>query len=312
MPNGERGKVSAVGTSAGRIACREEGGSGPGLLFLHGSSFSKEVFDPLMREPSLAGFRRVAIDLPGHGESEDAADPACTYNVRGLARVVGEVVDGLSMEGCVLLGWSLGGDVAMELLDPGTPVGGVALVGAPPVPAGILGKLRGYTLTGALLAAKPKFSRAEALRFEGQCIGPTSDGRFVDILRRTDPMMRPHLARSALFGKGADQQRAVRASGLPVWLVAGERDPLLRIPYVRRFRASRLHGGEPWIVPAAGHAPFLDDVSGFAERLADFVRASETARGSPCADGSVPSTPDDRPASGKGALRRADDALDGL
>ena len=270
-----------VRTSAGRISFIAEGSSDRCLLLLHGSSFSKEIFYPLMQQPCLAEIRRVAIDLPGHGNSDDASDPARTYTVPGFAAVVREVVAELCLEGCVILGWSLGGEIAMEFLGGEPIVSGVALVSAPPVPAGILGKLRGYTLTGALLARKPRFSPAQALRFERQCIDASSDGRFVEALRRTDPHMRPELAKAAFIISGKVQRDAVQSTDLPVWIVAGEADPLLRIAYVRQLRARSIYGGAPWIVPDAGHAPFLDRVDEFAGRLSDFVHLAVDGNSGP-------------------------------
>lgn len=269
--------VVFVDTSAGRVCCRESGTGEGRLLLLHGSSFSKDVFVPLSRHPALCGFRIVAIDLPGHGQSEDARDPVATYRISGFASVVSEIVSALRLQDCVVLGWSLGGDIAMEFFQREPAVLGLALVGAPPVPAGIFGKLRGYTLTGARLAAKPEFSREDALRFERQCIRSTSDGRFVGDLMRTDPRMRPQLARSAFADRHRDQRRAFRASTKPVWLVAGAEDPLVRISYLRKLGRFCAEGREPWIVPGAGHAPFLDYPDAFATRLAHFARAAVPA-----------------------------------
>lgn len=261
-----------VETSAGKIACRERGTGGSSVLLLHGSGFSKEVFRPLMGHAALAGNRVVAMDLPGHGQSENAREPALTYRISGFAVVVREVMVARALQGCVLLGWSLGGDVAMEFLAGEPVISGLALVGAPPVPAGILGKLRGYTLTGVTLAAKPRMTNAEAARFERYCIGTSSDGRFVQDLQRTDPMMRPHLARSTFTRLGGSQRNAVLSTELPVWLVAGAEDPLVRLSYLRRFGTHCPEGSKPWIVPNAGHAPFLDNPDEFAARFADFIR----------------------------------------
>lgn len=274
MPSDDGETTVLVDTSAGRICCRVKGSGGSAVVLLHGSSFSKEVFEPLMNHPALAGLRLMAMDLPGHGQSEDAGDPVLAYRVPGFAAVVGEVLSALRLEGCVLLGWSLGGEVAMEFLRGTHIVRGVVSVSAPPVPAGILGKLRGYTLTGALLASKASFTRAEAMRFERQCIGRTADGRFVATLQRTDPRMRPQLARSALADAGRSQRDTFRSTRLPVWLVAGDEDPLVRISYVRSLRGSCADGRALWTVPGAAHAPFLDSPDEFAARLANFVGAA--------------------------------------
>ena len=285
-----------VETSAGKVCCREKGSGERSLLLLHGSSFSKRVFELLMSDPALAGIRLVAIDLPGHGHSEDASDPRLTYSVSGFAGVVREILAARGLGGCVLLGWSLGGDIAIELLDGEPMVRGVALVSAPPVPWGILGRLRGYTLTGAFLAAKAKFTRAEALRFEAQCIGSSSDGRFIGDILRTDERMRPQLARSFIKVSGRDQRKVLRRAGLPVWLIAGDRDPLVRVAYLRKLRRDTAVGPEPFIAPDAGHAPFLDSPHEFAVRLAEFVRAADDKTPSRRTGGDVASKVDAKPA----------------
>jgi pimeloyl-ACP methyl ester carboxylesterase len=261
-----------VETSAGTIACCERGSGESSVLLLHGSGFSKAVFKPLMSHPALAGYRVVAMDLPGHGQSENARQPALTYRISGFAAVVREVLVARALEGCVMLGWSLGGDIAMEFLAGELAISGLAVVGAPPVSAGILGRLQGYTLTGVSLAAKPKMTMAEAMRFESYCVGRSADGRFVADLQRTDPMMRPQLARSALTGMGSNQRKAILSTTLPLWLVAGAEDPLVRIAYLKRFAADCPERSKPWIVPGAGHAPFLDNTDEFATCFAAFIR----------------------------------------
>ncbi len=274
MVKDDNAEVYLVETSAGKICCRETGAGEASLLLLHGSSFSKEVFEPLMRHPALAHIRTVAIDLPGHGQSENARDPSRTYRIAGFAHVVREVLVAGRLQPCVILGWSLGGDIAMEFIGENAMVRGLVLVGAPPVRPGILGKLRGYTLTGAKLAAKPKFTHAEAIRFERQCIGASSDGRFVDALMRTDRLMRPRLARSTIADCGRDQRKAFCSAATPVWLVAGAEDPLVRMSYLQKLAGRCAAKEEPWIVPEAGHAPFIDSPDAFAVRLADFVCAA--------------------------------------
>lgn len=281
MPMDDAETELFVETAAGRLACRERGGGDVALVLLHGSGFAKEVFAPLMAHPALGGVRCLAIDLPGHGRSENARQPGRTYSLAGLAESVREVLAARGLAGCVLLGWSLGGDVAMEFLAGGSLVSGVAVVSAPPVPPGILGRLQGYTLTGATLAAKARVSDAEALRLERYSLGASAEGRFVPALRRTDPMMRPQLARSMFTARGTDQRQAVRAARIPVWLVAGAADPLLRLGYFRRFVCECPAGCTPWIVPGAGHAPFLDAPDAFAGALAGFVRCAAGRAGLP-------------------------------
>jgi len=96
-------------TDGRKLAWRELG-DGPPLVLVHGWAMSSAVFAEVMTP--LAETRRVlAVDLPGHGESDSA--PA--YTLAGLARDVAAWLVDVGINQCALLGWSLGGQVAMQL-----------------------------------------------------------------------------------------------------------------------------------------------------------------------------------------------------
>jgi pimeloyl-ACP methyl ester carboxylesterase len=79
------------------------------VLCLHGSSFGRGTWQPCLPSLAAAGYRPIALDQPGHGES---SGPAC-YSFAELGAVVAGVVDALSLpRPFVLLGHSLGGAVA--------------------------------------------------------------------------------------------------------------------------------------------------------------------------------------------------------
>jgi pimeloyl-[acyl-carrier protein] methyl ester esterase len=86
---------------------RETTGQGPDVALLHGWGTHGGVFGALAA--ALAGRCRVhALDLPGHGRSPWAKGAA---DLEGLARLVAEH---LPAE-CSIVGWSLGGMVAVRL-----------------------------------------------------------------------------------------------------------------------------------------------------------------------------------------------------
>ena len=88
-----------------------ESGTGPVLVLLHGWSMSSAVFLEVL--PQLAKSHRVlAVDLPGHGASElDDID----YSLDTLAGNVEAWLQQLGLNRCALLGWSLGGQVALQM-----------------------------------------------------------------------------------------------------------------------------------------------------------------------------------------------------
>jgi pimeloyl-ACP methyl ester carboxylesterase len=60
---------------------------------LHGNSSCKEAFDRQLNGALGDEFRLIAIDLPGHGASSDAADPNRTYSFPGYAEAAIAVLE---------------------------------------------------------------------------------------------------------------------------------------------------------------------------------------------------------------------------
>ena len=85
-------------------------GSGEPLLLLHGGVAASDVFDHIV--PSLAASRQVVtVDLQGHGRTRDIDRPL-HYEV--MADDVAALIDHLGLGRIDLLGYSMGGGVALQ------------------------------------------------------------------------------------------------------------------------------------------------------------------------------------------------------
>ncbi|HEX7023946.1 MAG TPA: alpha/beta fold hydrolase, partial [Gemmatimonadales bacterium] len=100
-----------------RIAVFDSGPSGivapPTLVLLHGSPGDNGEVTRLARILA-AKYRVVAPDLPGFGGSTRSVPD---YSIRAHARYVGELLDSLRIGSVHLLGFSMGGGVALNLVD---------------------------------------------------------------------------------------------------------------------------------------------------------------------------------------------------
>lgn len=83
----------------------------PTLVFLHGFLGKKQDFHP-MTALLQEHFRCISIDLPGHGASPPSANPA---------QEIMTVLDALGIEKCHLVGYSMGGRLALQLADAFPP-----------------------------------------------------------------------------------------------------------------------------------------------------------------------------------------------
>lgn len=104
-------------SKAVRLSYREyrpaEGKDHPAILLLHGSPGSKYDFHSLA--PALAKkYRVITLDLPGFGHSTaDVSD----YSIRAHADYALQLMDALGVERAHLVGFSMGGGVALNLID---------------------------------------------------------------------------------------------------------------------------------------------------------------------------------------------------
>ncbi|MCB1058198.1 MAG: alpha/beta fold hydrolase, partial [Acidobacteria bacterium] len=107
------GHASAPGAPAEVAIAYSDRGSGSAVVMLHGSPGSHHDFDRLEAEVATE-HRVIAPDLPGFGRSShDVPD----YSIRAHARYVLDLLDGLGIEKFHVLGFSMGGGVALELTD---------------------------------------------------------------------------------------------------------------------------------------------------------------------------------------------------
>jgi pimeloyl-ACP methyl ester carboxylesterase len=86
-------------------------GAGRPMVLLHGGLGSGEMFGPIL--PTLAARHRViAVDLQGHGRTADIDRP---LDVRLMAGDIAALIDHLELAKPDVVGYSLGGGVALRL-----------------------------------------------------------------------------------------------------------------------------------------------------------------------------------------------------
>lgn len=261
-----------VSTSQARIRVRQSGGVGLPLVMLHGNGSSDAVFRRQFDSPLSESHRLIAINLPGHGASGDAFDPDPTYTPTGLAKTIGETLDKLAIRRAAIFGWSLGGHVAMELAGFHPAVAGLFLVGAPPVPPGSLGLLRGFHANfDLLLTSKKTFTERDVERFARLCFGDHADADFLAAIRRSDGRLRANFVKSMLRGDGMDQRRFVETTSIPTAILNGAVDPFVRLNYIDGLSYGNLWRQRCHVFPATGHAPFWHAPQLFNPLLAAFA-----------------------------------------
>jgi len=87
-------------------------GAGPAVLMIHGHTLDHRVFDDVVGNPEVKGFRLIRPDLRGHGRS---SVPASGYHWSHHASDMAAVLESAGVPRATVVGFSLGGGIALEL-----------------------------------------------------------------------------------------------------------------------------------------------------------------------------------------------------
>jgi pimeloyl-ACP methyl ester carboxylesterase len=111
------------------LHARDWGGSGQAVVLLHGLASNARIWDGVAPRLAAAGPRVVALDLRGHGASDQ---PSSGYDFGTVGRDLEAALAGLGLERPVVVGHSWGANVALGYAAdrPGAAAGLVLVDGA--------------------------------------------------------------------------------------------------------------------------------------------------------------------------------------
>jgi pimeloyl-ACP methyl ester carboxylesterase len=251
-------------------------GEGEPVLLLHGLGANKLSWLPLIG-PLAEGYRVIALDLPGHGESSKRrGDHTPAY----FAAVVRRLLDELELERVALAGNSMGGRIALEV-SATVPDRVSALVLLGPALAGLP-----LPFIAKFLHVVPTEIGALPLPLRRQIVARTIRSLFAVPERLPDlayqagadefiRVYRSGRARTALLSSvrglvrdrpGAFWER-VRENRAPTLVLWGEEDRLVPVRLGRRL-AEEMPGCRLEVLPGVGHVPQFE----VPEVTADLVR----------------------------------------
>ncbi|MBA2676079.1 alpha/beta fold hydrolase [Ramlibacter sp.] len=261
-------------TPAGRIAALASDGDGPVVFLCHGNSGGADDFAGLLASPLGQRLRLVALDLPGHGASDPASDPARGYSIGGFGDAVEAAIATSGAERYWLVGQSLGGHVLMESLHRLPGARGLVLLSAPPLAAHMLAAAFKPDPTGGALFAAEISREQETLM--ARAFVNTGDGPLADRIRAgiraTDPRMRECLGAS--LGAIADERALFDRAAVPVAVVAATDDAFLQGAYYATLPKARMWGGQPIWCEGKPHALQLAAVADVARVVEAMVDAT--------------------------------------
>ncbi len=265
---------TVVGGGGLLLRVRELGDpDGPPLLFVHGFSQSHQAWRRQLHSALALGFRLLAVDLRGHGDSE--APEGAYGDGRLWAEDVHAVITTLGLEQVLLVAWSYGGMVVLDYLrhHGEARVAGVNFVGAM-VKSG--SEEAFGLLAPEMLALIPGLFSRE----------PEPGGRamesFVSLLHHTPPSPEtrravlaytarvPAHVREGLGSRAQDNDDVLRGLHVPVLVSHGLEDRVV-LPASGRHIAALVPHAQLSFYPETGHSPFWEADRKFNRELAAFA-----------------------------------------
>ncbi|VVE88760.1 alpha/beta fold hydrolase [Pandoraea bronchicola] len=255
--------------------CRTAGDGPLTLVLLHGIGGNRHVWPAQFETFVTAGYRVVAWDMPGYGESAMPAEAT----MASLADSLRTLLDTLGPSRFVLVGHSMGGMVAQELMARGAPftrdIAALVLCGTSPAfgkPDGDFQREFVRQRTAPLDAGKTLREMAEAI-VPGMLGEPDAAAREGAHALAVDAMgaLTPDAYRAALQALvGFEQRTALARLAVPVLLIAGEHDTNAP-PKVMARMAESIPDARYVCLPGAGHLMNLTHPAAFDAEVRAFL-----------------------------------------
>lgn len=250
-------------------------GEGPTVVLAHGIYMSVIEWSVLWDMLLARGYRVVAFDQRGHGESTIGADGISTLSMAGDYLAVLEAVDARD---AVLLAHSMGGFLAVAaVLDvPGvaerlrglilmSTFAGDVLKGAPQnkaqiplIKSGLLPAMAGNDTVGTLFGAG----------LCGDDVSPAMVQVFLETFRKADH--RPLVPILEAFG-AEDRGDRLGEITVPTIVLCGSRDQTTP-PWQSERLAAGIPGAQGWWVPRAGHMLNWEATDAIVEAVAELSK----------------------------------------
>jgi non-heme chloroperoxidase len=238
------------------------------LLMIHGFSQRHCTWSGVLGGGLLPGWRRVALDLRGHGRS---GKPQVGYDESALwAADLRAVIDQRGLDEVVPLAWSYGGLVIGDYLacTPAAPVSGLVLVAAAtamrPSPAA----------DGFFATARRMSSPDDRVRKAGitEFVASLTHGEAPAPWRRefthAATLVPPHVL-DALLDRTVDVLATIASYDAPKLIIHGADDRLL--PSTASEVIADASGTRVQLIPGVGHTPFVEAPESFEAKVVQFV-----------------------------------------
>jgi Predicted hydrolases or acyltransferases (alpha/beta hydrolase superfamily) len=260
------------------IAVQEHGDpDGQPIVFVHGLLGSHLSWEAQTQSALLQNHRLITYDMRGHGRSDKPDDESFYVDGSRWGDELATVIDWISAERPILVGWSLGAAVISNYL---ATHGDVDIAGAVYV-GGVIELteeqiVQRPELYAALASAELKTHLDAEREFIALCFEQQPDPETFQRLLANGALASDTMQR-AVQRMTVDATRGLGNMSKPLLLIYGAHDALVQAQASNRRAQQLMPQAQTLIYPDSGHAPFLEEAERFNRDLVAFVEAVRRA-----------------------------------
>ena len=252
---------------------------GPTVALLHGVGGGRRIWSAdcsgTAQALADAGWRVLALDLPGYGDSSLPAKADGALSLAGMARAVTDTLQTLGARPAVLLGHSMGGMVAQEILATDPRAVSAAVLACT---SSAFGKPGGDWQAAFLASRLAPLDAglgmpALARQLVAGMVAPAASADTVARAAAVMALVPEATYRAALQAIVAfDRREALSRIAVPILCLAGEHDRTAPPELMQRM-AQRIPGAVFACLPGAGHLANVEQPAAFDQAVIAFLNA---------------------------------------
>ena len=248
-----------------KIRYFEEGDSKKSVILLHGLGGSAERWLKVI--PLLSSkYRVIAPDMIGFGHSDK---PSVDYTIEFFAKYLSGLINSLGVNKTVLIGSSLGGQIAAEYASNSESIEKLVLV----APSGAM-KHSTPTIDAYMMAALYPNLNSAKIAFEMMSgVGTVDDATVNNFVERMlSPNAKLAFISSVLSVKNSQIRDSLQKIKIPTLLLWGKEDKMIPIEYAQEFISS-IKNCKFRELDGIGHLPHVENAEMFVQSVFEFLNS---------------------------------------
>jgi pimeloyl-ACP methyl ester carboxylesterase len=253
---------------------RTIGNGNHAVIFIHGISQSLDTWDAVISQQSLDSYTRIAVDLPGHGQSFFSKQPEIDYSLKGCALQLANFLKDFEKTGYIVVTTSLGSNLLAEAISSINGCKGVFFIGGCIIGEGLTPADIMQPNADAMTSFMEDPSDEQLESYLNVVLFDRYDkaarAKYKRTFLQSDPMFRKVIAESIGKGEWSDEIKNIRNKNFAVALVYGKEDLIIKTDYLQSTELNKWKQ-EIILIDEAGHPVQLDQPKAIADLIAEFA-----------------------------------------